>query len=422
MKISRLKLIVLICLVGLSGCRKLPPTMIHLMPAPEVYEDGSIDPLPDVHPLETIPYGGILFATDREPATKPGSHYLNARGLLLRLGVASLTLGDGKYSWEEGRRISLQRERAEDYPLSVTSVEEFGFLEETYTPFMDPAKVPDDWVVGGQRFAEAVDAKLAVSEKKDVFVYVHGVKTVFENPLLVAAELWHFLGYDGAFVAYSWPSTPSLLAYGSDVETAGLSARNLRLFLSFLARETEAERIHVVGYSAGTRVVLGALNQASFRPDPAALRIGHVILVASDYDRQLFAAHVLDGLLDVPESLTIYESSEDRALGLSTRVFERNRLGQALEGELPETTRNYLIQTEKIVPINVTEAEGSTDGNGHSYFRSSPWVSSDLLMLLMHDLKPQERGLVRGEGDVLWSFPPDYIEKLRVAVKARGGL
>jgi len=28
---------------------------------------------------------------------------------------------------------------------------------------------------------------------KDVYVYVHGFKAVFDIPVLVAAELWHFL-------------------------------------------------------------------------------------------------------------------------------------------------------------------------------------------------------------------------------------
>ena len=90
---------------------------------------------------------------------------------------------------------------------------------------------------------------------------MHGYKVVFENPLLVAAELWHFLGYDGVFIAYAWPSTPKKLAYFSDLETTSLSAYNLRIFLEYLARETDAENIHIIGYSAGTRLVINALNQ-----------------------------------------------------------------------------------------------------------------------------------------------------------------
>ena len=68
-----------------------------------------------------------------------------------------------------------------------------------------------------------------------VSYYVHGFRVVFDIPVLVAAELWHFLGYRGAFVAYTWPATPHFLAYGADVETAIHMARKLRLFLTYLA-------------------------------------------------------------------------------------------------------------------------------------------------------------------------------------------
>ena len=38
--------------------------------------------------------------------------------------------------------------------------------------------------------------------------------------------------------------------------------------------------------------------------------------------------------------------------------------------------------------IDVSDAEGSDSDDGHGYFRSSPWASSDILMMLMYDLTP----------------------------------
>ena len=420
MKIPTSYLLLLILPVGLAGCRRTPPRTINLMPAPAIYEEGAPNPLPETSPIDLIPYGGILFATDRQPATGEQSFYRSDRGMLLRLGVGTLTLGEGEYSWEEARRITLQQHRDRDYRIRITSVEEYGVLEESVSPFLDPATVPENRTAGGEKFAEAVNSKLAISRKKDIYVYVHGFKVVFEDPLLVASEFWHFLGYDGVFIAYSWPSTPSALAYASDLETAQLTARNLKLFLTYLARETNAERIHLLGYSAGTRVVITALTQLAAQPDPASFRIGHVILTGSDYDRHLFVAHILDGLLEVPETLTVYESPTDKALRMSDLLFRRNRLGQFLESGLPEQTREYLRDTDKIIPIEVGGAKGSAGGNGHGYFLKSPWVSSDILMLLMHDLKPAERGLVRPEEAAFWSFPPDYVERLRRALEERG--
>ncbi|MBW1865685.1 MAG: alpha/beta hydrolase [Deltaproteobacteria bacterium] len=67
-----------------------------------------------------------------------------------------------------------------------------------------------------ERFAHLVNEKLKGSQKKDVYIYVHGYKVVFENPILVATELWHYLGYEGVFIAFAWPSTPKALAYVMD--------------------------------------------------------------------------------------------------------------------------------------------------------------------------------------------------------------
>jgi esterase/lipase superfamily enzyme len=82
-------------------------------------------------------------------------------------------------------------------------------------------------------------------------------------------------------------------------------------------------------------VVITALDQLSLMYSEAgtdALRgklpIGQVIIVGSDYDRDLFAAALVNGLLDLPRSLTIYLSEADQALGISQWLFGRNRLGQ----------------------------------------------------------------------------------------------
>ena len=284
--------------------------------------------------------------------------------------------------------------------------------------------VPSDPRKPAERFAGLVNAQLNRSRRKDIYIYVHGYKVVFENPLLVATELWHFLGYDGVFIGYAWPSTPSRWAYFSDIETAELTAHNLRLFLKFLAEETEAERIHIIGYSAGTRVVVTTLLQLALLhagQDKSSiqdkLRIGHVILVGSDVDRQLFGAYLVDGLLNVPASVSVYVSKSDRALGVSRWLFRRDRLGQMWQGrQIHPATVDFLRQAENLHIINVTEAEGAATGNGHAYFRKSPWASSDILVSLLYNLKPAERGLEKDAELPIWTFPPDYIQKLQTVL------
>ena len=223
------------------------------------------------------------------------------------------------------------------------------------------------------------------------------------------------------FIAFAWPSTPSLWAYASDLETAAVSARNLRLLLQFLAEETVANEIHLVGYSAGTRLVADALNELALihsGKDQQAiqeqLRIGHVILVGSDLDIGLFGNMFLNGILNVSRSMSIYVSTGDQALGFSRWLFARSRLGQLEKGkEFEPHEVELLLQLEDLHFIDVTDAEGAMSGNGHAYFRKSPWASSDILVTLMYDLSPEGRGLTRAQGQPVWTFPPDYITTLK---------
>jgi len=409
-------------LVILAGCSRHKPNQIFLMPAPDIYDTGVIDPFTDTNPLEQIPYEGILYATDREPDTTNfiNNFYENKRGYLLRLGIGRIILGTNEMTWEEARQISLLKNRPQKYPIRISGVEEFGILDRSKSFVAPSENLGPEARIPAQRFTAMINAKLATSQRKDIFIYVHGYKVVFENPLLVASELWHFLGYDGVFIAYAWPSTPKKLAYASDLETAALSAHNFRILLEYLAEETDAERIHIIGYSAGTRVVIKGLMQMALNGECKSSgnfheisRIGHVILVGSDFDRPLFGAYVADGLLNVAEDFSIYLSDSDRALNFSRWFFKQERLGQMWKDQkIPPLVADFLRKNDNLIMIDVTDAEDSAKGNGHAYFRKSPWVSSDILSTLMYDLDPAKRGLQFTEEWPVWTFPADYITSL----------
>jgi esterase/lipase superfamily enzyme len=415
-------LLAALLITNLTGCAKHNPKQINLMPAPDIYYTGAIDPFTNTHPLEQMPYDGILYATDREPDASDflNHFYENKRGYVLRLGVGRITLGENDMTWEEARQVSLLKNRPKKYPIKISGVEEFGILDRSNSIAMPPEKLGPEARLPAERFAAKINAKLAASQRKDIFVYVHGYKVVFENPLLVATELWHFLGYDGVFIAYAWPSTPKKLAYFSDLETAALSAHNFRILLEYLAEETDAERIHIIGYSAGTRVVIKGLMQMALNGECKSKgnfheisRLGHVILVGSDFDRQLFGAYAADGLLNVAKDFSVYLSETDKALSISRWLFKQERLGQMWKDhKIPSPVADYLRKTDNLMMIDVTDAEDSATGNGHAYFRQSSWVSSDILTTLMYDLDPATRGLLYTEEWPIWKFPEDYITNL----------
>lgn len=403
---------------------KPAPNQIFLMPAPSVYEDGQIDPFIDNDPISQGIQPSILFATDRRPADpgdKKYDYFTHHRGGGLRLGIAEIDVGlDETITWEEARRISLLKNRTSEYPLAVSTVETFGVLASTVSALDDTTEIS---LEPGRRFAGEINKRLALSPDKDVFIYVHGYKVNFENPVLVAAELWHFLGYKGVFIAYSWPTKFSMWAYLADLDNAVNTARNLRALILYIARNTDVEKIHVVGYSMGTRAVsrmladLGMFGYFLTQEEiDEKAKLGNVLLIGSDVDRSILSGYLQDGSLRIADSLTIYVSSTDDALDASERVFGRTRAGQIGDDRLGQRSRKYFEDHSHLRIIDVTGAEGSTAGNGHHYFRTSPWVSSDILMTLMYDLTPEQRGLRLRKDLPIWTFPGDYIARLREAL------
>jgi esterase/lipase superfamily enzyme len=144
--------------------------------------------------------------------------------------------------------------------------------------------------------------------------------------------------------------------------------------------------------------------------------MGRLILISSDLDRAFFLQAIEDGLLDAVDDVTLYQSQSDAALAMSRFVFGRERLGEASgAGEVEPAMQSKLAGIGNLHIIDVTEAEEADAGNGHWYFQSSPWASSDLFLSLLTDRDPGERGLVRAPGEAVWHFPPDYQQILRRA-------
>ena len=416
---SRAALVLATLLLGACAGNKPPADQVFLMPAPAVYGEGRLDPFGGSALLADEALPCILYATDRAPTASPErfAYYSDERANVLRVGEACIgPAGDQTLSWAELRRISLLKDRSDRYPLRVERVAEYGILERSVPPFaggVERSPLP------GERFVAALDARLAAAANKDIYIYVHGYKVDYENPVLVAAELWNFLGNDGAFIAYSWPSTRATLAYWSDLDDALNSARGLRMLITFLSEQRDVENIHVIGYSAGTRLVsrtladLGMYGRFMGEDEiRRRVRLGHVILVGSDIDRGILGGYVLDGALRVPRALTLYQSSADSALNLSKLVFRRERAGEALIGEMgTEQASRFLRDHPRLRVIDVSNAEGAVSGSGHGYLRDSPWVSSDVILTLRYDLAPEERGLVRDPGSRIWTFPDDYLDR-----------
>lgn len=413
--------------LALQACAGKAPPSLALMPAPEAFTDGAFSRAADDRPVGDIPDGGLLYATGRQKSAgnAPGDFYTTERSLVVHLGEARISVSRPDITWRQARDLSLLKSSAKDYPIQVSGVTEYGVLDRSVTPYIDPGAQATSPAEATARFAAEVNRRLERTGQKDVYIYVHGYKVTFDNPVLVAAEMWHFMGYEGVFIAYSWPATPEATAYVGDVDTAMGMARNLRELVRTLETETRAERIHIIGYSAGTRLVSRTLEQMALlnRGQPAGAyrygsRLENVFLVSSDVDRSVFGAYLADGILDVSRHLIIYASDKDEALRISEGITGHDRLGEALRADAvpPGFAQLLKSRSDRISYIDVSAAPNIEAGNGHGYFRGSPWVSSDLMVKLMYRLAPEVRGLVRDPRTGVLSFPADYDQRMQKAL------
>ena len=51
-----------------------------------------------------------------------------------------------------------------------------------------------------------VDRRLALTSRKDAYIYVHGYHSTFEDAAFALAELWRFLAQKGLPMIYTWPA------------------------------------------------------------------------------------------------------------------------------------------------------------------------------------------------------------------------
>jgi esterase/lipase superfamily enzyme len=413
---------------SLTGCGDAVYDTIELMPPPAVYAKGEVDPFPRTVSNDFLDETKLFYVTDRRPksADENVAYYANERGYLLRSGTALVQADPPFSSWDEVKAVSLSLEDTPRRLLRMESVEEYGVLPVDPISLLPEAPDKAETVKAGKRFAAEIDRKLSGSSQKDIFIYVHGYNVDFDYSMLSSKELQHYLGYRGAFVTYAWPATPNRLAYFKDLETTAATRKNLRELIVFLSENTRARKIHVIGYSAGARLAFEAVYDLTLQyadGQRSKPRMGQLIMIGSELDRSYFVQALDDGLLVLADSVSVYMSTADAALRMSSLVLGEDRLGQiSLEDtEDRQQVGRKLREIENLHLIDVSNAEGSSFGNGHSYFRNSPWASSDMFVSLIYNLGPAQRGLYRGPDQGIWRFPNDYDDLIVEAVKNHGG-
>jgi esterase/lipase superfamily enzyme len=236
----------------------------------------------------------------------------------------------------------------------------------------------------------------------EVFVFVHGYNTTFEDAARRTAQIAYDLKFAGAPVMYSWPSQAksSLEAYRADGQMAGWSEEHLIDFVTTLARESGARRIHLIAHSMGNRIVSAALRRLVEQCASGRLpRFNEVILSAPDIDADYFKTAIAPRMVHSADRITIYSSSRDYALKISSffNPLARRRLGEA-GSEL-----TVFPEYPNIDVIDATEVDTDLFALNHSYHADSPTILGDM-QLLLQGYTTQERGLAATLNRLAWQI------------------
>lgn len=412
--------LLVICLTALAvaGCQPkvyLMPSPVGLKPEAKLYDlsEGGKD--------DNLLY--TLYATNRTPFddSRKGNLYTIFPSDTLRLGFTVHRVGEEQMSWEEILEQSLAKERDKKLLILQEHVREIAHYD-----IGDSLQQTSPQADG---FFDQVNRILERAFDKDILVYVHGANSNFYRATSQGAQFFHFTGHNSVVLTFSWPSAENFLRYKTDVLHARQTIPAFARLVELLATHTRARNINILAYSAGAQVVAPGLAYLRDRyPGETAaelknrLRIGEVYLAAPDTAFRPFIERYLK-FNGIVERTTINLNKNDSILKLSAFQTGDTRLGRPDSSELNDREIEVMLEAMKSDNLDVLDVGGSEPlelGKAHDSWYNHPWVSTDVLLLLLFNADPLERGLEEywAEGVAkMYRFPVDYDTSLPMVLE-----
>jgi len=401
------------------------------MPTPTVYEQDAIELFPEL-PLEKQATHLQVFYASGRGANSTGNQlpYGNTVDSAVHLGTAEVIFGEGMMSWQELLQASTEANRAQPVTIQLgrtTELAEVAKIPVPDDPDSDQLTPPAEYNPAQQPYFDMLNEQLSHSQVKELIIYVHGTKVDFLNAVTLAAEIDHFTGRQFVTLAYDWSSHQNILDYliGIDKRRAVHASYQFKNLLQLLAEHTDAEKIHVISYSAGGRVVSRALHQLAvenrdLNKDELRkhFRIGTVIFAAADVEVDRFLSR-LEDIASLSEQTVITVSDADNVLENARKLMggeSRTGSAKAEQAEQAFIEKHQLLNVH-IVDVSRHKELRGFDIEGHHYWYRHPWTSSDVILLLKHGAPPHARALTRSEEQGIWYFAPDYPDAVKAAAK-----
>jgi esterase/lipase superfamily enzyme len=205
-----------------------------------------------------------------------------------------------------------------------------------------------------------------VGSNRDVLVYVHGFNTSEREAQFRLAQIVVDGRFGGVPALFTWPADGGPLSYVEERDRATSSRDALESFLSDLSKTPGIGKIHVLAHSMGAWLAMEALREIAISGHPDLDgRLGQVLLASPDIDLGVFRAQI--ARLKDPGAVSLFISSKDRALAISSRLQGAPRIGAF---DLKNAGQRAEL---KKLGVHVYDLSGFSDGFlGHGAFADLP--------------------------------------------------
>ena len=252
-------------------------------------------------------------------------------------------------------------------------------------------------------FVDQLREQVQASPNQSLLLVVHGFREAFPSALRKTAFLAHVLDINTPVLVFDWPGDQggSLRGYRRARSIAQASGEELAELIKLVVRDVQPERLWMIANSMGGQVVVDAFHLLDRDADfsDSETEIENVVLTAPDVDHKEFNQQFRKEIGGLVGNVTVYVSSNDRAL-LASRLINRGlRLGESTlnpsnPGQVQQTAQiAELLKPgdERLTLVDVTPVNRTR--NFHNFSLETPEFFDDLFLRFTSESLPNSREL-----------------------------
>ena len=241
-----------------------------------------------------------------------------------------------------------------------------------------------------QAFIEQLRKQVDASPERSLLLVVHGFREAYPSALRKTAFLAHVLDINTPVLLFDWPGDQgsSLRGYRRARSVASESGAELAETIRLVLEEVQPDRLWLMANSMGGQVVVKAFSELYQDAEYAdsQTEIENVILTAADVDHASFNETFKQQIKALSENITVYVSSNDRALFASRLINRGRRLGESTVDPANPDVLDQAVQfagllehrDESLVLVDVTPVNRTR--NFHNFSLETPEYFDDLFL------------------------------------------